>query len=206
MIEEWRPVVGYEGVYEVSSIGRVKRTAGGQGAQPGIRKLGVHPNGYVQVVLSMDNIRATKKVHRLVAEAFLGPGSEGMEVCHNNDVPGDNRLENLRWDTHHANCIEREQNGKPRKQPTPSVMCRSRQHLMVGENVKILANGWRQCVSCYKAKCARRPKGYDRAVTCRNGHPRTESNVYVSPDGRRDCRDCRREIDRKRYNIKRKKF
>lgn len=50
-------------------------------------------------------------VHRLVLETFIGPCPKGMETCHNNDVPNDNRLENLRWDTHSNNHKDKVKNG-----------------------------------------------------------------------------------------------
>ena len=62
-------------------------------------KLGHTPSGYVKVWLS----GRTLSVHRLVLETFVGPCPEGMEACHNNGVRTDNRVENLRWDTHSAN-------------------------------------------------------------------------------------------------------
>lgn len=51
------------------------------------------------------------RVHRLVLEAFVGPCPPGMECCHNNGNPADNRLENLRWDTRSANCLDAVQHG-----------------------------------------------------------------------------------------------
>lgn len=42
-------------------------------------------------------------IHRLVLETFIGPCPDGMECCHNNGDPVDNRLGNLRWDTHFNN-------------------------------------------------------------------------------------------------------
>lgn len=198
---EWRPVVGYEGVYEVSNDGQVKRVAGGQGARPGIRKQGRHPNGYMQIALSMNNRTATKKVHRLVAEAFIGPCPEGMELCHNNDDPGDNRVENLRWDTHKANCVDRANNGKPKKSPKLSAVCKNGLHPMTPENVRHEGR-WRICLACRAAKNKRHAKGYDPSVMCKNGHPRTDTNVYITPRGNRECRDCRRAIDNKRRSKK----
>lgn len=54
----------------------------------------------------------TKLVHRLVLETFVGPCPPGMETCHENDNPKDNRLKNLRWDTHKNNFADRKKNGK----------------------------------------------------------------------------------------------
>lgn len=63
------------------------------------------PNGYVRVTFYIDCKRTYHSVHRLVLEAFVGPCPEGMEACHypDNDRTN-NRLENLRWDTHEKNA------------------------------------------------------------------------------------------------------
>ena len=93
--EEWRQVVGWP--YEVSDRGRVRRSAGGQGARVGhMRKLVSNRLGYLNVMLSRDGVVCTRKVHRLVAEAFSGPIPPGKEVNHINGVKNDNRWpENL---------------------------------------------------------------------------------------------------------------
>lgn len=102
--EEWRPVVGYEGVYEVSSLGRVKRVGAGPGATVGkILRQFVHPTGRYQVGLTKDGKGRMEKVHRLVAFAFLGEPQPGQEVCHNDGDWRNNTPANLRWDTHAEN-------------------------------------------------------------------------------------------------------
>lgn len=61
-------------------------------------------------------------VHRLVLDAFVGPCPEGMEGCHNNGDPWDNRVENLRWDTHRNNMRDSMRHGTfviPKKRGAP---------------------------------------------------------------------------------------
>lgn len=69
--------------------------------------------GYFCVGLYRDGNRRSVgfKVHRLVAEAFLGPCPEGLEVCHNNGIKTDNRPSNLRYDTHKANGEDASRHG-----------------------------------------------------------------------------------------------
>ena len=94
--EEWRPVVGYEGWYEVSSLGRVRRVKPGRGTRPGrIRKAFPTRDGYLVLFLSRGSIQRPFSVHRLVVEAFIGPIPGNMEVNHLNGVRGDPRLANL---------------------------------------------------------------------------------------------------------------
>ncbi len=64
-------------------------------------------NGYRMIDLCKDGIRYRKKIARLVLETFVGKCPNGMESCHNNSIRADDRLENLRWDTHKNNCADR---------------------------------------------------------------------------------------------------
>lgn len=100
MTEIWRPIGGFEDVYEVSSLGRVRRikphsVARWGRAWPRLLKPGKSTDGYPQVNLEGQ----CRKVHRLVAEAFIGPRPDGMEVNHKNFDKTDARVENLEYVT-----------------------------------------------------------------------------------------------------------
>jgi len=109
--EQWRAVVGYENLYEVSSHGRVRslphRTRHGCNRRGKILAVDVQWTTYHRVTLYRDGQRDRRMVHILMLEAFVGPCPEGMEACHQNDAGGDNRLENLRWDTRRNNWLDR---------------------------------------------------------------------------------------------------
>lgn len=118
---EWRPVVGYEGMYEVSNQGQVKSLPRPYPPDPLGRKTRInhgrvmvpHAGGrYVTVKLTRDGAARTKYVHHLVAAAFVGPRPAGMDVCHNNGQHQDNRAENLRYDTHSANAFDSVRHGR----------------------------------------------------------------------------------------------
>lgn len=125
MTERWKPVVGYEGLYEVSDLGRirtvarttlVRRRSGSDYTlmtRSRIRKLYVSDNtsGYPVVCLIREGKRKNLFVHRAVLEAFVGPCPEGMQGCHNNGIRTDNRLKNLRWDTFSANVRDSIEHG-----------------------------------------------------------------------------------------------
>ncbi len=110
--EEWLPVVGFEGIYEVSSLGRVQRIgraarrgAGrGGGARIGrIRKSQTVPGGYRAVQLWHNGIPTNMLVHVLVARAFLGEPPPGREVNHRSGDKTNNQLANLEYLTRSEN-------------------------------------------------------------------------------------------------------
>lgn len=100
--------------YIVSSEGRVARAAPGQGARPyTVLKQYVPPkDGRPSVTIRVDGRTKTFRVCRLVAEAFHGPPpSPRHEACHENGNPGDNRQDNLRWDTCKGNKADMVRHG-----------------------------------------------------------------------------------------------
>ena len=115
-IEIWKPVVGYEGYYEVSNIGRVRTLhrldSYGRSIKGRIRKNVLTNRGYLKIMLSKDGKHRTFEVHRLVAQAFLGEPPTGKSlVLHWNDIPDDNRVENLRWGDDSENHWDSIRNG-----------------------------------------------------------------------------------------------
>jgi len=106
---EWRPVVGYEGTYEVSDRGDVRRV----GKTKALRGSPLTYAGkYLGVKLSKSGIAKTVYVHVLVAEAFHGLRPEGLVCRHLNDEGFDNRIENLAWGTPRQNVDDMHRNGK----------------------------------------------------------------------------------------------
>ena len=117
-LEIWKPVPGYEGLYEVSSHGRVRsldRRERITGPKAGFRwrrgrmiRLFTMPStGYLCVRLSRDGKVATRSVHSLVLEAFAGLCPPGQEACHGPGGQQDNRWpENLRWGTRSENTLD----------------------------------------------------------------------------------------------------
>ena len=104
-IEEWRPVVGYEGLYEVSDWGNVRSLDRYVRAKCGavriapskIVKQYLDKDGYCRIGLTKDGKQRVMGVHRLVAEAFL-PNFENLPIIdHINGVRNDNMVDNLRW-------------------------------------------------------------------------------------------------------------
>lgn len=98
--EEWRPILGYEGLYEVSDAGRVRSIARVKSAK--IMALG-DSRGYKNVELWKDGIGKRFTVHRLVCLSFIGPRPDGFDINHRNGVKADNSLKNLEYVTKSQN-------------------------------------------------------------------------------------------------------
>ena len=93
-IEQWRPVEGFEGLYEISNFGRVKSL---KFDKERILKPGKDGDGYLSVSLWSDGKRNAFKVHRLVASAFI-PNPMGLpEINHRDENPSNNEVGNIEW-------------------------------------------------------------------------------------------------------------
>lgn len=111
--EEWRPVVGWEGLYEVSNLGRVRsldreyipkdRTTSSPLQGRMLITYKFHAYGYLGVGLSRDGKPRRRYVHTLVLEAFVGPRPPGMYCNHIDADPTNNRVSNLEWCTQKQN-------------------------------------------------------------------------------------------------------
>lgn len=75
-------------------------------------------NGHRRITLTRDGKRFYRGLHATVLGAFIGPCPDGLECCHYNGDPSDNRLINLRWDTSKANAADRVRHGRQRNQWT----------------------------------------------------------------------------------------
>lgn len=123
-MEIWKPIPGFDEQYFASNMGRIKSAA------RVVRK--THRNGKVMMQSYKERILSCKKsdklghrsttltgicgeqtffVHRLVLLTFVGPCPDGMEACHRNGNASDNKLSNLRWDTHLSNSQDRKEHG-----------------------------------------------------------------------------------------------
>jgi len=119
--EIWKPVVGWEGLYEVSSFGRVYclprvvNSAFGAKARKSGKLMSCRPNrqtGYNEAALSAPGRKRRTSAHVLVCEAFIGPRpSDDHQVAHWDGVRTNNHVDNLRWATRKENAQDRNRHG-----------------------------------------------------------------------------------------------
>ena len=144
--EIWLPVVGYEGFYDVSDLARIRsvprqRTRG--------RILKQHPSGLdgrLNVTLSRYGKTASKMVHRLVGEAFLGPLPPGLETRHLDGNCLNNAAYNLAYGTHEENMQDQLRHGTNAN--ANKTHC-PQNHPYSGSNLYIIpSTGGRMCRTC----------------------------------------------------------
>lgn len=106
MAVTWRPVKTYEGLYEVSSDGRVRSLPRNGTSKNGrvLKSMTIY-NGYQQVVLAKYGKNSPKLVHRLVAQAFIPNPENKPAVNHKDGNTANNSVDNLEWVTHRENMI-----------------------------------------------------------------------------------------------------
>ncbi|MDE2095639.1 MAG: HNH endonuclease [Patescibacteria group bacterium] len=113
--EVWRDIPGYEGWYQASNLGRIKRTVDKRDGKRIVHEKILKPwktkrKGKIrnlQISLSKEGKKQVFSVHHLILLTFIGPCPIGYEGCHNNSIPTDNRVVNLRWDNHINNCKDK---------------------------------------------------------------------------------------------------
>jgi hypothetical protein len=222
--ERWKPVVGFER-FEVSNEGRVRSPSGR------ILNARTSTGNYHVVTFNINGRKETRRIHRVVLEAFVGPAPEGTFGCHIDGNPANNRLSNLRWDTQANNL--RDVVGHGRHHCSNRTHCQ-RGHEYTPENTRLTARGHRRCIQCDKATHAKRraihgeriraqkraawqrqveaagriytptgPRKRGTKTHCAYGHERTPENTIYDAAGQRRCGVCRREQKLQRYRQKR---
>jgi len=105
MEEIFLPIIGYEGLYEISNLGRVKSFASSNVRKIPFMKIYIGKIGYPIVVLSKNNKSKHKYLHRLLAEHFIANPNNLPVVDHIDNVKTNNDIDNLRWVTKRQNEI-----------------------------------------------------------------------------------------------------
>lgn len=152
--EVWKPVVGFEGSYEVSSHGRVRSLDRQVWHRPTLSRVGhshirkgkllasgaMNEQGHLSVAIGRGNSQC---VHTLVAAAFIGPRPEGLDVCHRDGTGGNNVLDNLYYGTRSQN--NRDVSSHDRRKLTVAQVHEVRRRSAAGETGRSLAKEFGVC-------------------------------------------------------------
>ena len=175
--EIWKSVVGYEGFYEVSNMGRVRsverwvrasnKTDSLRLSPAKVRSLSVKSSGHLKVSLYREGKEKTHHVHTLVLTSFVGPRPEGQEGCHNNGDPSDNHLTNLRWDTKSENSLDKGRHGTDHKK---NITHCPKGHELKSPNLTadFERTGHRKCKACSRERARSHSKGEPFSIELSN--------------------------------------
>ena len=103
-MEEWKDIEEYEGMYQISNLGRVKSLSRKYSPKEYILKQKTQANGYLSVTLFKNGIGQTLTVHRLVAKAFIPNPNNLSQVNHLDENKTKNIVDNLKWCSPKENC------------------------------------------------------------------------------------------------------
>lgn len=147
---QWVAIPDSAGMYEVSSDGQVRSWHKSNGRPlPHLRKACPVRSGHLVVMLKIGGKSTPRHVHRLVAEAFLGPRPDGMQTRHLNGNAIDNRAENLRYGTARENALDSVQHGT---HPQSSKAACPQGHTYNEANTRVYRDR-RHCRTCERGRC-----------------------------------------------------
>lgn len=154
MKEVWKDAPGFEGIFQVSNHGRIRRAdpVGGWVYQRPM----VQPSGHLRIGRLIDGKVRREYVHRLVAMVFLESSPKPF-VLHNDGNPANNMVANLRWGTHAENMADAVKHGK---HYTVRLTHCQRGHEMTDDNLLVRKSekgDWltRKCRACSNARSRR---------------------------------------------------
>ena len=163
-MEIWRDIEGFEGIYQVSSLGRVKSLGNNKSRQEKILKLRSDRDGYLNVGLHKERKIKICRVHRLVAQAFIPNLENKPQVNHKDEDKTNNKVENLEWVTckensNHGTRTERMANSKSK--PIYGINVKTNEKIEFPSTMEAQRNGFNRghINSCLKGK-RKTHKGY----------------------------------------------
>jgi len=147
-MEQWKPIRKYEGIYEISECGNIRRILNRYGnIQNKIIKPSHTPDGYFKVRLSKNGIYEQPNLHRIIYEAFVRDIPHNMQVNHKDFDKENNSLNNLEIVTAKENIRHTLRNSRHRRCISVDMVQRIRRLYSVVKHQKIIANylGLKKC-------------------------------------------------------------
>jgi hypothetical protein len=164
-VEVWLPVVGYEELYEVSDLGRVRSLdrlgKDGRRLKGRVMKLNLGKDGYPRIRLA-DGLgnKPGFTVASLVIVAFTGPRQCGLEVRHLDGNSQNNHAVNLVWGTHLENEADKKIHGTHHMRAVTSCPL-GHEHAPWNNVASQARRGHRKCLACDRAQASARSQGKD---------------------------------------------
>ena len=163
-MEIWKDIEGYEGLYQVSNLGRVKSLNYNRTRKEKILKHGSDKKGYLYVNLCKEGKKRNYRVHRLVAETFIDNLENKPEVNHKDEDKTNNKVENLEWVTSKENSNYGTRNkrvAKSQSKPIYGINVKTNEKIEFPSTMEAQRNSFNQgnIVNCLKGRC-KSHKGY----------------------------------------------
>jgi len=117
-MEIWKDIKDYEGIYQVSNLGRIKSISRVKwnrfqfiNVEEKILKTSIHKTGYINIQLSKNSVSKNFSLHRLIAECFIENPEKKPCINHINGKKEDNSIDNLEWSTYSENNLHARKSG-----------------------------------------------------------------------------------------------
>ena len=145
MEEKWKDIKSYEGIYQVSNLGRVRSFA--KSYDPHIMTPMPNQKGYMRIFLINGTKHKWLRVHRLVAMAFIPNPNNLPQVNHKDGNKLNNCVDNLEWVTNQENCEHAQRNGLTNYKERPIVLIKKGKVIKRFDSIRDAA---RQTNICYQ--------------------------------------------------------
>ena len=141
--EQWRDIDGYDGMYQVSDLGRVRSRYSGEWK---VLRPGTNMDGYLFVILCKDGNRKNCMIHRLVADAFIENNDNTKTIInHRNSIRDCNRVDNLEWCDYKYNNTYNDIQFRKKNSVRRKVKDLYRPDLSIQKNIEIFKSNGIEC-------------------------------------------------------------